>query len=478
MSKPLPSNEAAECAILGGIILNNDLTSEVFSTLVPEDFYSPLHRRIAEAMLALYQTARPIDPITIAEQMKTEGSIESLGGVTRIAGLTDGLPFFTNLKEYIVTVKTHSVARRAIRMFGQTMADLVEQAEPVDKLLARAAHNLTTLQEYHTKSGTQSLAQVTGEVRKIFRQWKEGNMSASSLPTGINPLDTMLKFKGLAKGELTLICARPSIGKTALLLQIATQIVRCGHPLLFISLEMLRTRLVMRMLPPITKINNTAINPHTVKNVPEHLGLLEGALDDLEPKPMYFDRSFDISKVVAVIDHYVQSKKIEGFVFDYMTLFRNDLTNNKNSSRDSDIGYIVNELKECCIRHNIVGLGAAQLNRAIEKYNRPPRLSDIRETGIAEQTADVILFPWDRFAKDHIENPDLIKNSMELELLCGKQRDGERGWSVILNFDKNLQSFKAVARAPRPVTSGNGGNVPAGYRNYTDTDRDRDDEAI
>ncbi len=453
LERPLPSNEDAERVTLGAILLSQLLAAEVFSILDPEDFYSPLHRRVATAMQALYQAGQKIDPILIAEELKKTGAIDSLGGTTAITNLTYGLPHFSAVGEYVNIVKEKALARQIIRFNNDITSEILAEERDVHQIIAEASAQLIRLQEFQTMRTTASMAQVAKEVRQLFAEWRRGDLSGSSLRTGLPEVDERLRLRGIAKGEMTLIGARPSTGKTALLLQIAAHIIRTGAPLLFISLEMLRTRLVMRLLPASTNIANKAINPLTFKNLPAQAEKLEGALNAIEHLPVYFDRSFDIHKIIAVIEYFVTAKKIQGFVFDYLTLIRRENAP-RGSRHDLDIGYIIDELKECAIRNKIAALGAAQLSRDIEKEHRDARMSDMRDSGIIEQSADVLLFLTDPKAKEHADNPDLIKNQMYLDLFCAKQRDGERWWRTKLDYNKNLQTFTTVTMdsySPPPI---------------------------
>ncbi len=478
MERPLPSSEDSEKAIVGGIILRPTLTHEVFTHLTPDDFYSPLYRRILAAIYALHKTARKIDPITIGEELKKEGPVESMGGVTTISNTTLGLPHFESLKTYIDIVKEKSLARQTIRMLNEATTALLEEEDEPGAVIAHLAKELINLQG-GTHQNTYSLAEVREEVRTTFQEWEADNVRMSSVPTGIPEFDRKLRLNGVAYGELTLIAARPSQGKTALLMQTTTHAVKLPEPVpaLFVSLEMQREKLVMRMLPRDTGIPNRAINPTTLKNMPDERALLYAALDRFE-YPLYFDRSFNIDKLLANAEYYVQTRGVKLVAFDYLTLIKTGVATRDSFDRVSNIGDITNALKELAVRANCAVIGAAQLNRASEKEYRKPRMDDLRDSGEIEQAADVIIFPYDPEAKWNAQHPDSVKDSIWLDLYCAKQREGERGWSIPVQYDKNLQTFASqemlgIDRPVRPQPAPAAIPTPV---NYVDTDDDDDED--
>lgn len=474
LERPLPHAEEAERAILGGVQLRPLLAHEVFAVLEPDDFYSPLHRRVATAIKALHKSGKKIDPIMIGEEIKKDGAIESIGGVSTIANLTHGLPHFDSLKLYIDLVREKSLARQTIRRLQNAVQDLLDEETEAGEIVARTAKELINLQG-GTHKNTYSLTEVGDEVRTTFETWESGNLATSSVPCGLPEVDRKLRLNGFAMTELTLIAARPSQGKTALLLQSGTHAVKLPEPVpsLFVSLEMHREKLVMRMLPSVTNIPNRAINPTTLRNMPDERHLLHTALDTFT-YPLYFDRSFNIDKLIANAEYYIQTRGVKLVMFDYLTLIKNGVVTYDSYDRVSNIGDITNALKELATRTNTAVVGAAQLNRAVEKEYRKPRMDDLRDSGEIEQAADVILFPYDPDAKYHAMHPDSIRDEIWLDIYCAKQREGERGWSVPVKYDKNMQTFatedmlgieKPRRMAPAPA-------VP----NYVDNDHDDDDD--
>jgi replicative DNA helicase len=443
LDKPLPSNIDAENTSIGCVLLDNRLAPQLFAHGgKPADFYSPINQKIVEAIEILFRKGKKIDPILIGEEMVRAGhSLDAIGGTPTIMQKTYGLPHFDDISEYMRIVRTHSLARHLLIRAQRMQTDILDGEMPIDVIMSDFLTELIALQERNGELRTESLGEVVTDVVSTLREWQTGNLQQSSLKTGIPELDRKLKLRGIAKGEMTLFAARPSTGKTALLLQIATHVIRSLIPVLFISLEMLKGKLVMRMLPPITGVDNKAINPTTMQNSPEDAKALFKALETLKDFPMYFDREKEIKKMIATAEFFCQTKGVEMIVFDYLTLFKNGLIG-QGATRDKEVGDITNELKDLGVRRNVAMLGAAQMNRESERDFRRPQMSDLRESGQIEQAADVIAFLWDEKADVHAKNPDLIKDDMEVAFYCAKQRDGERGWTIKMQFDKNHQTFE------------------------------------
>jgi len=436
LDKPLPSSEEAEKLCLAAVQMDNALAFELFAYVQPEDFYHPLYRRIATAMKHLRDKGMKIDPILIGEELKKDGDIQSIGGIAAIANLTLGLPAFTTIKPHIEIIRKNALTRRMITWCSNNSQALLKQEKDPEEIMAAMMTDLTAMQYSDPEAG-QSLVRVAAHVREIFQQWEAGVTSGTSIPTGIPELDGYLRLKGLARGDLTLVGARPSMGKTALLIQILANAARMGFPVLFLSLEMLKEKIVMRMLASMTGIANKSINPYMFQHLPDERAQMYAALDRLT-MPIYFDNSLRLPQLIARAEHFIQTKGVQLVVFDYLTLIKGG---NENYDRVGAVGDVVTAMKDLATRNNVAVIGAAQFKREVDKLYSRPRMDAFRDSGVIEQAADVMLFPWDAAAQMHANQPDLIKDEMWLDLYCEKQRDGERYWTVKLKYDKNAQTF-------------------------------------
>ncbi len=473
LEKPSPSAVDAEGTILGAILIDNRVAGEVFANVSPADFFSPNNRKIAEVMRLFMRQGKSIDPILIGEELKRQGTLDSIGGASSITNLTFGLPHISDTKEYCDLIRKKSLARRLINDFSTGTRELLAEDEDADVILDKI---ITTLiaHKSNTVGKTQSMGEVVDNVMAVFDAWAAGNENVSSVKTGIPELDGFLKLKGLAYGEMTLVAARPSVGKTSILLQTALHVARLGVPVLFISLEMLKEKLVMRCLPATTLMPNRSINPDTFQNFPDQGNVLRQALIQFKSLPIYFDRSFALSQLIATGEYYAQTKGVKLIIFDYLTLIHGNL--NKNANRDTEVGFISNSMKELAVRTDTAVFGAAQLNRESEKECRRPRKSDLRDSGMIEQAVDTLIFPWDADMKSHIKNPDSIRDGLWLDLYCDKQRDGESGWTVPVYYDKNLQTMESPRMGGRtpPVKVEPEKPLPPVVPHWQETERDTD----
>lgn len=466
LERQLPSNEDAERAVLGAVQMDNKLAHELFSFVAPEDFYSPLHRRIATAMQTIHKRAGVINGIFIAEEMKKAGeNPDTFGGVATITNLTYGLPHFRSLMDYITVILEKSLARQTVNELHSTVSNLLEEDEEVDTVLSGLITKLIAMRERASAERYTDAKTVAAEVKKTFQEWERGNSGITSVSTGIPELDQRLRMKGLAFEELTMIAARPSIGKTALLLQICKHAAKLGVPTLFITLEMTSERLVMRMLPAITGIPNKSINPHTIQNMEAERKKLYAALETFDI-PLYFDTQNQLEKLIANAENLIRTLGIKLVAVDYFGLISHSATG-QDSFKDSfqkvgSLGATAKALKSLAVRNKIAALVAIQLSREIEKEYRQPRMSDVRDSGEIEAAADTMIFPHDKEARFHAQNPELIRDSLWLSLFCAKQRDGERDWSIPVEYNKDEQTFtselmsgrsapQAIVHIPAPV---------------------------
>jgi replicative DNA helicase len=212
LNKPLPSSAESERALLGAVLLDNQLFTQAAEVLVPEDFYSPLHRRVFKAMTALFESSQRIDPILIGEELKKDGSIDSLGGVATITNLTFGLPHFSDIQDYVRIVKEKSITRNLIKVCNQITAEALAEEEDAEVILDHAEQMIFALADEKTRQGFSHIRPVAEEVlAKVQEFAKRDSHALTGLATGFRDLDEMTS--GLQRSDLIIIAARPSMGK-------------------------------------------------------------------------------------------------------------------------------------------------------------------------------------------------------------------------------------------------------------------------
>ncbi len=435
LEKPLPSSPESERVILGGILLDNALISQAIEILKPEDFYSPNYRRVFKAMIALFEKSERIDPILIGEEMKREGSVESMGGVATITNLTFGLPHFSDLGDYARLVKEKSITRNLIKVCNQITSEALAEEDDAYEILDHAEQMIFALADERTKEGFSHVKPVAETVlAKVQEYAKRETHALTGLATGFRDLDQMTS--GLQKTDLIIIAARPSMGKTALCLTLAQNAaIQEKAVVALFSLEMSKEQLVMRMLSSEAKVD--AHRFRTGYLTREEWGRLAGAIGTLSEANIFIDDTAGISvlEMRAKTRRLVaEQKKLDLIVVDYLQLMSGS---GKIESRQQEVSKISRELKGLAKEMNVPVIALSQLSRAPEARNPPrPMMSDLRESGSIEQDADVVAFIY----REDYYKPD-EENAGIAELLISKQRNGPTG-TVKLAFLKEFTRFE------------------------------------
>ncbi len=435
LEKPLPSSPESERVILGGILLDNALISQAIEILKPEDFYSPNYRRVFKAMITLFEKNERIDPILIGEELKKEGSVESIGGVASITNLTFGLPHFSNIADYAKIVHDKAVVRNLIKVCNQITSEALAEEDDAEVILDNAESMIFALADERTKQGFSHVKPVAETVlAKVQEYAKRESHALTGLATGFRDLDQMTS--GLQKTDLIIVAARPSMGKTALCLTLAQNAAIQEKAVVAVfSLEMSKEQLVMRMLSSEARVD--AHRFRTGYLTREEWGRLAGAIGTLSEANIFIDDTAGISvlEMRAKTRRLVaEQKKLDLIVVDYLQLMSGS---GKIESRQQEVSKISRELKGLAKELNVPVVALSQLSRAPEARNPPrPMMSDLRESGSIEQDADVVAFIY----REDYYKPD-EENAGIAELLISKQRNGPTG-TVKLAFLKEFTRFE------------------------------------
>ncbi len=435
LERPLPSSEDSERAILGAILLDNSLISQAVEQLKVEDFYYPLHRRIFNAMIALFETSRSIDPILIGEELKKEGPIEAMGGVSTITNLTYGLPHFSDLSEYIKVVRDKSVMRSLVRTCNQITSEALEEEEDAKVVLDHAEQMIFALAEKRTREGFLNIQPGAEKVREKVQEYaKRESHALTGLATGFRELDEMTS--GLQPSDLIIIAARPSMGKTALCLTMAQNAAITEKAVVGIfSLEMSKEQLVMRMMSSEAKVDASRFRKGILSR--EEWERLARAIGTLSDAKIFIDDTPGISVLemrAKARRLAAEQKALDLIVVDYLQLMGGS---RRNENRQQEVSQISRELKGLAKELNVPVVALSQLSRAPEARNPPrPLMSDLRESGSIEQDADVVTFIY---REDYYKPTE--ENTGMAELIISKQRNGPTG-TVKLAFLKEFTRFE------------------------------------
>ena len=438
LEKPLPSSEESERVILGAVLLDNAVIAQAVEHLRPEDFYSPLNRRVFSAMIALFEKQRQIDPILIGEELKKEGSLDSIGGVTAITNLTFGLPHFSNVEEYIKVVRDKSVVRNLIRTCNAITSEALAEEDDAEIILDHAEQQIFKIAEARTKESFSRIAPVADRVlARVKERYEEGaSHGLTGLSTGFSELDDMTS--GLQRTDLIIVAARPSMGKTALCLNIAQNAaLRSDAVVALFSLEMSKEQLVTRLLTSEARIDAHRFRTgHLMSNEWERLA---GAIATLSETRIFIDDTPGISglEIRAKARRLAaEQKQLDLIVIDYMQLMGSS-GNRRSENRQQEVSQISRDLKSLAKELDVPVLALSQLSRAPEARNPPkPLMSDLRESGSIEQDADVVAFIY---REDYYNKTD--ENMGLAELILAKQRNGPTG-TVKLALLKEFTRFE------------------------------------
>lgn len=426
IERPLPHNLEAERSILGAVLLENHSLNDAAEKLKTEDFFLAQHRLIFAQMLEMAERQQPIDTITLVEYLDRKRQLEAAGGVAYLSQLTDGLPRLTNVGHYAQIVKEKSMLRATVYTANAIQEQALAGGDDAEAILDRAESAIFQLAEDRVRQGLQSIKEV---VRSSFAQlektFSEGR-HITGLPTGYIDLDNITA--GLQPQELTIIAARPSMGKTALALNIAENVaIREKQPVAIFTLEMSSHALLLRMLSSVARVDTQKFrNGHLSREDWTKITESLVALADV-PLWMYDFASPTVTQIAAMARRQKRQRGLALVIVDYLQLVTAS-NPRRNANRQEDVASISRGLKAMAKELDVPVIAMSQLTRGPEREDRRPVLSDLRESGEIEQDADVVLFIHrPNFYKADLPEADRAKT----ELLVAKQRNGPTG---LLNF--------------------------------------------
>jgi len=412
-----PQNLEAESSVLGGILLENEAVNLVLELLRPDDFYRESHRKIFRAMIELSDRSEPIDLITLSEFMKSRNDLEAVGGTAYLASLADFVPTAANISYYARIVREKSILRSLISTATDIATRGYEDQGNVEEFLDTAEKVIFEISEKKVKASFVAVGDMIKDTLKTVEKLYERKEMVTGVPTGYDDLDRLTA--GLQPADLIVVAGRPSMGKTAFSLNIATNAAFAGTGVAVFSLEMAKEQLVLRMLCSEARVDNSKIRSGYLgeRDFPK----LANAAGRLHEAPIYIDDTPAISilELRAKARRLVRdrTKKVGLIVVDYLQLMRGMGTAN---NREQEISEISRSLKALAKELHVPVIAISQLNRRVEdRGDKRPLMSDLRESGAIEQDADVIMFIY----RDEVYNPK-SDNKGIAEVIVAKQRNG------------------------------------------------------
>jgi replicative DNA helicase len=441
-----PQNIEAEESIISAILIDNDALLDVIETLGPADFYRTAHQKIYAAITDLFDKAEPVDLVTLANKLKEKGQLEQIGGASYLARLVDTVPLAVNARHYAKIVHDKATLRRLIEKANAIVKRCFEERGDAEGVIDFAESAVFEISEKKARQSFYPLSKIIlGNIETL--EEKQGNRSlVTGVPTGFSQLDNLTS--GMQKADLIILAARPSMGKTALALNIARNAaVDANIPVAIFSLEMSKEQLSLRMLCSEARIDSSRLRGGFFSMEDWHR--ITDAAGILSESPIYIDDSASLSamEIRAKARRLKLDKNIGLVIIDYLQLMQG---RSNAERRDLEISEISRGLKALAKELGLPVLALSQLNRMLEqRTDKRPRLSDLRESGALEQDADVVAFIY----RDEVYNKEEDNPNRGLaEILLSKQRNGPTGdikLSFLNSFTRfeNLISEEALARS-------------------------------
>jgi replicative DNA helicase len=434
--KGLPSNVEAERSILGAILLDNAVCNQAIELLRREDFFLESHRRIFDKMITLTERLMPIDLITLSDELRRAGEFEQIGGATYIASLIDGVPRTDTIEPYAKLVKQKSMLRKLISASQQIVSLAFEEEDDADVIIDKAEHMIFEIAEDRVRQGFQYIGDVAHRRLEQIEQMAGRPEMITGVPTGFTDFDRMTS--GLQRQELVVIAARPSMGKTALALNVAQYAAKNANVVGIFSLEMSAEQLVSRLLCSEARVDAHRLRTGYLNR--EEWARLADALRRLCETKVFIDDS----AAVSVMEMRAKCRRLKAehgldmLIIDYLQLMAG---RGRIESRQQEVSQISRDLKGLAKELDIPVVALSQLSRAPEQRSEhKPQLSDLRESGAIEQDSDVVCFIF----REEVYNPT-DENQGTAELIIGKQRNGPTG-VVQLAFLKEFTRFENMWR--------------------------------
>ncbi len=444
--KSLPHSLEAERAVLGTILLDNNLFDQASTMLTREDFYLGGHRKIFSKMSALSSDSRAIDSLTLREELERDRDLESVGGATYIASLLDGVPRVSNLQQYARIVKGKSLLRKLIHAANEILARSFSNDEnPVD-LLEQAEKAIFEIGQEKVESGFAHLQDLLTTTYKAIESLYHRKELITGLSMGFTELDRLTA--GLQPADLIIVAARPGLGKTSLALNVAQYVATKADKVVGIfSLEMAAPQLVTRMLCAEARVDGHKVRSGYLSK--EDWTRLAKAMSRLAKSRIFIDDTPGLS-IVEIRSKARRLKAEHGLdllVVDYLQLMSGTGGGNRArfENRQQEISAISRSLKGLAKELTIPVIAISQLSRAPEQRrgDHRPQLSDLRESGSIEQDADVVLFIYREDQYKRSDEPD--EDGGVAQIIIGKQRNGPLG-TVKLAFIDQWTKFENLAR--------------------------------
>lgn len=421
LDRTTPYSKEAEQVLLGALLVNPKALLDVAGLVSAADFFRDGHQRIFRAILALEGRKVTADLVTVKEYLTVNGEIDQVDGPAYIASLTDGVPSSSHAVHYAGIVRQKAMLRSAIVAANELLEDAYTADDEAESVIGRAEQKLFALSQHRDQGGFKKLGAILADgVFEQIEKWQASKGKPTGIPSGITDLDDLTL--GFQDTDLIIVAARPGVGKSAFVLNVAQHVARLGIPVGIFSLEMSELQLAIRALTAEAGVHGSRLRAGCLSDRElVRIGAAFGTLSDL---PIYIDETFDVSPFLmrSRARRLKAEHGLRLLIVDYTQLVGSDDDRNERQqgNRALELARITRAMKGLAKELRIPLITLSQLSRKGEDEERPPRLSDLRESGALEQDADMVIF---------IHRPPNVKDMAEF--IVGKQRNGEVGTAKV-----------------------------------------------
>lgn len=421
LKKTPPHSPEAEKTVLGGILVNDRNLNVVLSIISPQDFYKETNQKILEKIITLVDKGIPVDLLSLSEELQKAGTLEDVGGAAYLSSLMDGVPKSLNIEYHAQIIKEKSLLRRLILSSAKIISSSYEQKEDADQLLDEAQAAIIEVAEQRIKPGFVKVGMLTEPALEMIRALHDRKEAVTGIPTGFRDLDSLTS--GFHNSEFIVIAARPSMGKTALGLNISHYVgAKTDFSVGFFSMEMAKEQIVIRLLCGEAQLDIKKVRTGFIGD--REFERLKLSAESLSRAKIFLDESaaLTVMEMKAKARRLKMEQSLDLLFVDYIQLMR---AGGRFENRTQEISYISRSLKELSKELQIPVVGISQLSRAPERGRREPipQLSDLRESGAIEQDADVVIFIYR--AELYRPQDESLRGIAEINI--AKQRNGPTG---------------------------------------------------
>ncbi len=432
-----PHNLDAEKSTLGSMLLDRDAIAKVVEILKPGDFYKQAHAMILEVIHHLFEKGEPVDLVTVTEILRERGQLETIGGASYLTTLVNSVPTAANVEHYAKIVEEKAILRALLKSANQISQLGYQEEEELDIILDKAEQLIFNISQKRAAQGFDKIKDILMDTFDNIENMYNQQSEVTGVPTGFKDIDKMTS--GFQEADLIIIAARPSMGKTALALNMSQHIaVEEDLSVGIFSLEMSKAQLVQRMLCSEAQVNSHKLrtgklNENDWRRISQAAGRLGEARIFIDDTPG-----------ITAMEMRAKARRIQAehgldiILIDYLQLMQGS---SNTESRQQEVSKISRSLKGLARELNVPVVSLSQLSRAVEQRNdKRPQLSDLRSSGSIEQDADVVAFIY----RDEYYNPDTEKKGIT-EVIIGKQRNGPVG-ATELAFQKEYTKFVDLSK--------------------------------